>query len=285
MENIMKGTERLLDLLGHNEWPIGVYYSNERPENGFGPKPGEIFTREKELAGEIDWDNAFNKTFACVMGKVWLARNKRTAAWLSHEECGCLGGGYYAGLYRPYLETNILYVSTGIPGTHIEGEHFLPTTESMKTFMEDTLPPPAPAKYCVFKALEKFEPKEEPLVVVFFARPEVIVGLHSLAGYAAANHLAVTAPFSAGCGALVAWPLAYLQRGEEYAVLGGFDPTVRKFFKTDELSFSVPLSLYRKMLDAMEESALTRETWQKDLIKVKKSMRAWGEGTERLAAQ
>ncbi|MBG0777927.1 MAG: DUF169 domain-containing protein [Desulfovibrionaceae bacterium] len=278
MGTLLADTQRLLELLGHNEWPMGVYYADEKPEGGFGPKPGEIFTREREAEGRIDWQNAFGDTFACVMGKVLLARSKRTASWISHEECGCMGGGFYTGMYGPYLETNVLYVTTGIPGMPSDGERYLPSPECMRAFMDDTAPPLAPKKYCIFKALEKFAPDEEPLVVVFFARPEVLTGLHSLAGYAAGHHNAVVAPFSAGCGAMVAWPLAYQQRGEERAVLGGFDPSARKFFKTDELTFSITLPLYRRMLDVMEESALPRETWQKDLKKVKKSMRTWGEG-------
>ncbi len=227
MTALLDRTKRLLDLLGHDELPFGVNYADTRPEGGFGPKPGEIFTREREAAGAIDWGRAF-RDFSCLTGNVWLARKKHAAAWISHRECGCMGGGYYAGLYRPYLETNVLYVSTGIPGTPIEGEHYMPTPESMRVFMEDTLPPEATGEYCVVKPLDLFAQGETPLVVVFFARPEVLTGLHSLAGYATGDHNAVVSPFGAACGAMIAWPLVYQQRGEEKAVLGGFDVSARK---------------------------------------------------------
>ncbi|MDL2314493.1 DUF169 domain-containing protein, partial [Desulfovibrio sp. OttesenSCG-928-C14] len=82
----------------------------------------------------------------------------------------------------------------------------------------------------------------------------------------------------AACTSVVGWPLVYEQRGIECAVLGGFDPSARKFLKTDELTFSIPLSLYGKMLDAMETSALTRHTWEGVRKKVLKSNRTWGEG-------
>lgn len=275
MQAIKAKTERLLELLGHEESPFGVYYSDMKPD-GYGPKPGELFTREREEAGEINWGEAFGN-FSCIMGNVWLARKKKKAAWLSHEECGCMGGGFYAGMYRPYLEMNVHYVSTGIPGTPVEGEHYLPSPESMRAFMDESIPPAAPAKYCVLKPLEQFSDAEPPLVVTFFARPEVITGLHGLAGYATGNHNAVVSPFGAGCTSTIAWPLAYQQRGVECAVLGGFDLSARKFMKTDELSFATPLSLYRKMLDAMETSALVRHTWEGDRKKVLKSRRAWGD--------
>jgi uncharacterized protein (DUF169 family) len=273
------GTERLLELLGHDESPFGMHYAEVKPEGGFGPKPGEIFNREREASGQIDWQKAF-ANFSCIMGNIWLARKKKTSAWISLEECGCMGGGYYSGMYGPALEMIVSYVTTGIPGTSMEGEHYLPGAESMRAFLEDTRPPAATGKYCVFKPLEQFAPAETPLVVVFFCRPEVLTGLHSLACYAAGSHLAVVSPFSPGCGSIIAWPLAYQQRGEERAIVGGFDPSARKFMKTDELSFSVPLSLYDKMLKVMEESALTRHTWQGVRKKVVRSMQAWGDAAK-----
>ncbi|MFP5239890.1 MAG: DUF169 domain-containing protein, partial [Acidobacteriota bacterium] len=108
-------TTRLLELLGHDEEPFGVHYAGEKPEGGFGPKPGEIFSREREAAGQIDWGRAFG-TFSCIVGNIWLARKKGRPAWISLEECGCMGGGYYSGVYAPYVEMIVSYVSTGIPG-------------------------------------------------------------------------------------------------------------------------------------------------------------------------
>jgi hypothetical protein len=276
VDALTKRTERLLELLGHDEEPFGMFYSEVKPAGGFGPKGGEIFSREREAAGEIDWQKALDN-FSCFIGNIWQARKKKKAAWLSHEACGCMGAGFYSGMYRPYLETNIHYVSTGTRNMLIEGEHYLPTPESMRSFMEDTTPAPAGAKYCVIKPLRQFTLEEEALVVVFFARPEVLNGLHSLTCFATGSHLAVVTPFSTGCGSIIAWPLVYQRRGEERAVLGGFDIAARKFLKTDELIFSVPLALYGKMLDAMEDSALTDEIWQREVKKkVMSSQRIWG---------
>ncbi len=276
MRTLTAQTGRLLELLAHDEEPFGIHYTDVKPE-GFGPKPGEIFSRERESAGQIDWQKAFGN-FSCIVGKIWLARKKRKAAWISLEECGCMGGGFYAGLYRPYLEMNVHYVSTGLPGTPVEGEHYLPTPESMRIFMEDSMPPEAGAKYCVIKPLSQFTDAQPPLVAAFFARPEVLTGLYSLACYAAADHNAVVSPFGAGCSNLIAWPLVYQQRGQERAVLGGFDMSARKYLKTDELTLAAPISLYRKMLAVMEESALTRHAWQGVRKKVDRSRRAWEEG-------
>ncbi len=278
MKTVIEKTQRLLDLLGHDETPFGAHYADAKPD-GFGPKPGEIFSREREKAGEIDWGKAFGN-FSCVVGNIWLARKKKKAAWVSLEESGCMGGGFYTGMYRPYMEMNVAYVSTGVPGTPMEGEHYMPSPEAMRAFLEASTPPAPTGKYCVFKPLEQFTGAEPPLVVIFFARPEVMAGLHSLAGYATGDYNAVVAPFGAGCTSIFAWPLVYQQNGEERAVLGGFDLSARKFQKTDELTFSMPLSLYNKMLAAMETSALTRHTWEGVRKKALKSRRAWGEEAE-----
>jgi hypothetical protein len=276
MDSVKEKTRRLLDLLGHDEDPFGVHYADVKPQ-GFGPKAGEIYSRERELAGTIDWGKAFGN-FSCLAGHIWLARKKKKAAWISREECGCMGGGFYSGIYRPYLEMNVLYVSTGVPGTPVEGEHYMPSPESMRAFMEDTAPPAATGTYCIIKPLDQFAGDDPPLVVTFFVRPEALNGLVSLVFYATGDHRAVVSPFSAVCGSIIAWPLVYQQRNEERAVLGGFDISARKFLKTDEMIFSVPLALYRKMLAVMEDSALARGKWGGEARKkVLKSRRAWGE--------
>ena len=65
---------------------------------------------------------------------------------------------------------------------------------------------------------------------------------------------------------------------EELAVLGGFDPSARKFMKTDELTFTDPWSLYQKMLKALPESIFNvSKDWQLVRKKIDRSAIAWGE--------
>jgi hypothetical protein len=273
MNDIIAKTARLLELLGHDEGPFGTYYSDTEPD-GFGPEPGVAFSRALEEAGEIDWRRVAGSS-CCIFRNLWLARKKEKAAWLSHEACGCMGGGYFAGIYAPYLDRNVSFVSIGDPAANIEGEHYLPSKESMRAFLDDCAPPLGAGKYCVLKPLRQFSGQERPLAVVFFARPEVITGLFSLAVYTVGHHEAVASPFGAGCTNIIAWPLVYERRGLERAVLGGFDPSVRRFMGTDELSFAIPIKLYAKMLDRMEESALGRKHWERNRLKAQRSRRAW----------
>ena len=47
--------ERFLDVLGLNEQPVGIFYSDKEPIEGFSPKTLPLPTREKEIKNEIDW--------------------------------------------------------------------------------------------------------------------------------------------------------------------------------------------------------------------------------------
>ena len=276
MQTLKAETRRLLDLLGHGEEPIGIFYTDVQPEDGYGPKQGEAFSRAREAAGEIDWQKV-GADFSCIIGNVWLARKKRKSAWISTECCGCVGGGFYSGMYAPYMEFIPHYVSTGIPGMVPRGERYLPSPEAMRVFLDAAAPRPAPARWCVLKPLSLFEDGECPEVVTFFIRGEVLAGLAQLAMFATADLDVMAFPFGAGCTSCITWPLTYLARGRERAVLGGADPSCRKFLKTDEMIFSLPLSLYRKMLAAKEESFLTGHTWEGVRKKVLRSRETWGE--------
>jgi len=99
--------------------------------------------------------------------------------------------------------------------------------------------------------------------VIFFARPDVLSGLFTLAGFDTADPNGVFTPFAAGCGSIVQYP--YLERSSDSprAVIGLFDVSARPFIPEDLLSFSVPLRKFETMIDNMDESFLTTESWRK----------------------
>ncbi|SFL69723.1 Uncharacterized conserved protein, DUF169 family [Desulfomicrobium norvegicum] len=277
MEFILSGTATFMEHLGLSEEPFGVYYSDTKPDNAYGPKPGTPISRELEDRRELNM-LAVMKTFSCVMGNIWLARKKKGAAFISAEEYGCPGGVYYCSMMKPHLRFIEHYVSTGFAGTPMHGERYMPGPDAMRAFMEKVNPRKAPAKYCIFKPLSQFTDGDEPEFVIFFARPEVLTGLFVQAVFTTGDMDCVASPFGAGCTNIIGWPLYYQTQGVEKAVLGGMDPSARKFMKTDELTFTVPLSLYEKMLVALPESMFAHETdWTGVRKKVERSARAWGE--------
>jgi uncharacterized protein (DUF169 family) len=105
-ENIMKPINEALfkqfqETLGLKESPLGIYYTNDKPE-GVTSKAG------------IE---------ACMIGLLQNARKKGETVYFDKEHFGCPGGAYYMGFLespRPNLE---FFLSCGIPGK-LEGEHY-----------------------------------------------------------------------------------------------------------------------------------------------------------------
>jgi hypothetical protein len=276
-QSMLEDTKIFLEHLGLGEEPFGVYFDHAKPDKAFGPKPGPAISRELEDQGQIDMQEVF-KHFSCVMGNIWLARKKRCAAYISTEEYGCPGGVFYCSMMNPNLRFIEHYVTTGFDGTPVHGERYLPSPEAMRTFLDKVNPPKAPAKYCIFKPLSMFTDSEKPEFVIFFARPEVLTGLFVQTTFTTGDVDCVASPFGAGCTSIIAWPQYYKEQGIEKAVIGGFDPSARKYMKTDELTFTVPLSLYQKMLAALPESMFSVEgEWPNVRKKVARSAKAWGE--------
>ena len=180
------------------------------------------------------------------------------------------------GFMKPYLNMHPYFISTGIPDA-LPGERYTDSPETAQKFFEAFDPDPAPAKYLVVKPIRDFTSEEDPIVVVFFARPETVSGLHMLASFVTSDMDAVKTPFGAGCSHMVTWPIKYLKQGKLKAVLGGFDPSCRKFYKTDEMTFAVSLEMYCQMLDRWEESFLKEGAWSVVKKKIKRSKKAWGE--------
>lgn len=274
--NILEALPKFLETLGLDEEPMGLYYSDEKPREGFSPKPTDLPTREKEEKNEIDWGAVFGD-FSCVMGHIWRARKKKSTAYFSAEQFGCPGGAFYLGFNKPQVETIIHYVSSGIPGL-MEGERYCESPDALRQIFEYVDPRPAPHKYCIVKPLSLFEKGQEPEVIQFYCRPESLCGLHQLASFVTSDPEVVFSPWGAGCSNIVIWPLHYLERGLNKAVLGGWDPSARKFFKTDELTFTVPFRMFIDMLNRYEESFLMTKTWSTVQKKIARSKKAWGEG-------
>jgi uncharacterized protein (DUF169 family) len=263
----------LLEALGAVEEPLGMFYTDQEPQEGFSPQAGNLPSAEAERRGEVDFGALFG-SFSCVLGNIWRARRQGTAAYFSRERFGCLGGAFYLGFLKPQLEAIVHYVSTGIPGV-MEGERYLDSPQATRNFFNYIDPRPAPAAYCVFKPLSLFATGEQPEIVIFFGRPEMLSGLVVLAGFVTGDPEAVVSPFGADCSYLVTWPLWHLARGQLKAVLGGWDPSARKFHKPDELSYAVPWELFVRLAERWPESFLTTETWAGVKKKIALSERTW----------
>ena len=178
------------------------------------------------------------------------------------ESIGCFGGRRYLGFPSEVMPNFEYFLSCGIPG-ELEGERYKKTPELVKEMMNKVPTFDAPGKYIVFKRWDMLQEADEPDVVIFFARPDVLSGLFTLANFDEPELNGVTSPFSAGCGSIVQYP--YVEKESEHprGILGMFDVSARPFVSGDVLSFSVPMKRFAVMIGNMEESFLITQSWGK----------------------
>jgi uncharacterized protein (DUF169 family) len=178
------------------------------------------------------------------------------------ESIGCFGGRRYLGFGSEVMPSFEYFLSCGIPG-ELEGERYKKTPELVKEIMKKAPKFDAPGKFIVFKRWDMLQEKDEPDGVIFFARPDVLSGLFTLANFDESDLNGVFSPFSAGCGSIVQYP--YLEKGYEHprGVLGMFDVSARPFVSGEVLSFSVPINKFVTMIGNMEESFLITQSWSK----------------------
>lgn len=114
-------------------------------------------------------------------------------------------------------------------------------------------------------ALEAGDPVE---VVVYLADPARISALSLLAGFSRDSPEPATfMPYGFGCQQIYAIPRAEGEKEHPRAVLGMTDMYARRFIRPDEMSFAVPFSLYRTMVDDIPRSFLATDKWKQTLDK------------------
>ena len=194
----------------------------------------------------------------CLIGHLKSVREGYTLVYNAHTP-GCLGGKRFTGFsdkIRPNFE---YFLSCGIPGK-MEGERYKKSPGLVTAQFKEHPPFAAPGHYLVFKRWDKLGPHEDPLVVVFFATPDVLSGLFTLANYDLATNQGVMAPMGSGCSAVVAYPLEEAT-GPQRCVLGMFDISARPYVEPGVLTFAVSIKRLLAMLDNMDESFLVTSSW------------------------
>jgi uncharacterized protein (DUF169 family) len=222
------------------ELPITFYYTNEQGH------------------GELVKAPATHQCLIVVLSRV---RNGQSLCF-EGQSIGCGGGKRYTGFTQEIMPNFEYFLSCGIPG-ELEGERYKKSPELVREAMKRMSEFKAPARFIVFKQWEELEESDNPDVVIFYTRSDVLCGLFTLANYDEAEENGVFAPFSAGCGSIVMYP--YLERNAERprGVIGMFDVSARPYVHKDELTFAAPMSKFRRMVENMEESFLITPSWDR----------------------
>lgn len=232
--------ERWSKYFPNSELPIAFYYTDE---------PGDA-QAVRVTEGQH-----------CFIGDLTGARQGRSLCF-GTKSVACFGGKRYLGFSQNLMPNFEYFLSCGIPGK-LEGERYKKTPELVRELLEHVPTFTAPSKFIVFKRWDMLDEKDEPQVVIFFAPPDVLSGLFTLANYDEPTNEAVFCPMGAGCGTIVQYPILECRSDHPRAVLGMFDVSARPGVDSSSLTFSVPMQKFERMVGDMDESFLTTGSWEK----------------------
>jgi hypothetical protein len=221
------------------ELPITFYYSDNA-------SPGDVVK-----AGTLP---------RCIIGAIGEGRKGRSLTFDTNS-VGCFGGRKYLGFAQKLRPEFKYFLSCGIPGK-IEGERYKKSPGLVQDLMKKWPEIKAPRPFVVFKKWDNLEEEDSPEVVIFFARPDVLAGLYTLANFDQPDPQGVIVPMGSGCSSIVSYPYQEKDSPNPRAVIGLFDPSARPYVPDDVLSFSVPIKKFFSMVDNMEESFLITDTWK-----------------------
>lgn len=223
---------------GNSELPIVFFYSE-------GDGGAEQFQKPKGRS--------------CLICELVKVRNGKSL-YFNGDSLGCGGSKRYLGYtekMRPGFE---YFLSCG--NETMEGERYIRTPEMVKELMKNQRTLPEGDRNIVFKRWDKISETDEPVAAIFFAKPDVLSGLFTLANFDQVEPNGTYTPFGAGCSSVVHYPYFESLSERPRAVIGMFDPSARPCVPSDVLSFAVPMNKFEKMVSYMEESFLITDTWE-----------------------
>ncbi|HOB52371.1 MAG TPA: DUF169 domain-containing protein [Acidobacteriota bacterium] len=222
------------------ELPVGFFYTDD-PELG---QPPPIPTGHR-----------------CLIADLARARRGHSLRF-DPTVLGCSGGRRYLGFGGELMPGFEYFLSCGITGK-LEGERYKKTPELVKEHLKHQPPFTAPGRYIVFRRWDRLTADDAPVAMIFFAPPDVLAGLFTLANYDETEPNGVIAPFGAGCASIVDYPHREAQSSRPRAVLGMFDVSARPCVGAGELTFTVPWPKFVRMVDNMPDSFLITPSWAK----------------------
>ncbi|MBN2225073.1 MAG: DUF169 domain-containing protein [Deltaproteobacteria bacterium] len=197
----------------------------------------------------------------CVIADIMGVSKGKTLA-LDNDAIGCAGGRRYLGFSQDLRPGFEYFLSCGIEGK-MEGERYKKSPELVTEMLKNARTFTAPRKYIVFKRWDTLAEADSPEAVIFFAPPDVLSGLFTLAGFEESDVNGVICPFSAGCGSIVGYPMLEAASDHPRAVLGMFDVSARPYVPQGVLTMAVPMKKFVRMIADMDESFLITESWAK----------------------
>jgi uncharacterized protein (DUF169 family) len=222
------------------------------------PLPVALFYSDDLHQAEPAIKTAGHRCMIADISKVFGGK----ALAFNQTNLGCGGGLRYCGFsdsLRPGFE---YFLSYGIEGS-MEGERYKKDPDTVLELLKHTPSVKAPATWLIAKPFDKLDETDQPEVILFFATPDVLAGLFTLANYDRKDLHGVKTPFSAGCGSIIQYPMQENIRENPDCVLGMFDISARPYIKAGTFSFAIPYKRFVTLVGYMDESFLITGSWQK----------------------
>jgi hypothetical protein len=196
---------------------------------------------------------------SCLIGELGRVRRGESLCW-NEAAVSCGGAKRFLG-YAPEMRPGFEYfLSCGKPG--MEGERYVKTPEMVLQIMKEQEAIPVAGRNFIFKRWDSLTETDDPDVVIFFAKPDVLSGLFTLANFDQAERNGTITPFGSGCASSIYYPYLEKDAARPRAVIGMFDPSARPCVGPDILTFAVPMRRFEAMIDNMDESFLITKTWK-----------------------
>lgn len=187
----------------------------------------------------------------CMIGTISNVRHGESLT-LSEENVICGGGGLYTA-FREMPDRVPMFVS--------EVEHYKQSKEMVIDYVNNLNIQITSKPYLNFVRIDKLKSWDDAEAILFFATPDILSGLCTWAFYDNNSADAVTTQFASGCAAIVSFAINENCKNGNRCFLGMFDPSARPLVPENELTFTIPMCRFKRMLETMNDSALFQKAF------------------------
>lgn len=187
----------------------------------------------------------------CMIGTISNVRHGESLT-LTEENVICGGGGLYTA-FREMPERVPMFVS--------EVEHYKQSKEMVIDYVNNLHIQITNKPYLNFVRIDKLKNWDEAEAILFFATPDILSGLCTWAFYDNNSSDAVTTQFASGCAAIVSFAINENRKNGNRCFLGMFDPSARPLVPENELTLTIPMCRFKRMLETMNDSALFQKAF------------------------
>ena len=221
-------------------------------------RPLEFVSKYKEYFGEksplptvVKYSNKPYGTLENIRGCIFKQFHKAyngVSVSFCEETLTCGGGKLYTGLGP---------TPPGVYNFVSNVEKYKLNPEIAKKSISFINAQPAGKPFINLIRIDKLENFDEVEGLIFFADPDVVSGLFTWANYDQEDINTVQVPWGSGCSDTVTALVNENRKNGKHCFIGLFDVSARIFFKSNIISFSIPMSRFKEMCDTMDKCCVS----------------------------